>query len=467
MCERLSEKFQTDCGAISSIETTSKYGIAVSDEIKNLVKQFYEREDISRLAPGRKDVVIIRNSQGEKSKVQARHLTTTIKEVHATFKEENLAIKIGRSKFVELRPNHVLLSSKLPRNVCLCKYHENFILATNELNKAFSEFPVYDHKLAEKFICPSATKDCWFNKCFTCKDAKVFRSKFSLAESQPVTWYVWRKNTDGRLCKMVEEGTTDDLFDHISLMLPKFLEHCYVKRSQANSYAIERESVGSQNSEQTRAMLQVDFSENYTCKFQDEIQSAHWNQSQVSLFTAAVWFDGKLHPKVIASDNLNHSKETVLAYMDFLLENIPSTVETVSIWSDGASSQFKNKYIAAAIPILQEKHKLKIRWNYFATSHGKGPVDGIGGSVKRQVWAAVSTRKALVTNAASFSSTAKQVCNVDVVELNSEEIHERNTMLNLDEIFKNAHCSQRYQVSPSHEDEKFSCTHICNNNRWK
>ena len=54
------------------------------------------------------------------------------------------------------------------------------------------------------------------------------------------------------------------------------------------------------------------------------------------------------------------------------------------------------------------------------------------------MWSAVSTRKALVTNAASFSSTAKQVYNADVVELYSEEIHERNIVLNLDEVFNNA-----------------------------
>ena len=39
---------------------------------------------------------------------------------------------------------------------------------------------------------------------------------------------------------------------------------------------------------------------------------------------------------------------------------------------------------------------------FFATSHGKGPVDGIGGSVKRHVWTAVKTRKVIVNDAASF-----------------------------------------------------------------
>jgi hypothetical protein len=45
--------------------------------------------------------------------------------------------------------------------------------------------------------------------------------------------------------------------------------------------------------------------------FQDEIQSAHWDQSQVSLFTSALWYDGKIHPLVLVSDELTHSKETL------------------------------------------------------------------------------------------------------------------------------------------------------------
>ena len=100
--------------------------------------------------------------------------------------------------------------------------------------------------------------------------------------------------------------------------------------------------------------------------FQDEIQSAHWKQDQVSLFTAALWFDGKLHPTVIASDDLNHGKETVVS-IDHLLDTLPATVKCISIWSDGPSSQFKNRFVVAAISSLQEKHKINIIWNYFAT----------------------------------------------------------------------------------------------------
>jgi hypothetical protein len=214
----------------SSAENTPIRSIAITKETKDLVINFYERDDISRQAPGRKDVVTIRSENGEKTKVQARHLTTTINEVYAMFKESNPDIKIGRSKFSELRPKHVLLSSQLPRNVCLCKYHENFIMAVNTLNKEFGHIiPKYDHDLPAKLVCAAATDDCWFNRCPTCSDAKLVRGMFLLEESKAVTWY-GGKDGDDKLCKMVKEGTTDDLFDHLCSILPEFLQHCHVKK---------------------------------------------------------------------------------------------------------------------------------------------------------------------------------------------------------------------------------------------
>ncbi|KAJ4428489.1 hypothetical protein ANN_24526 [Periplaneta americana] len=75
---------------------------------------------------------------------------------------------------------------------------------------------------------------------------------------------------------------------------------------------------------------------------------------------SAAWYSGEHHPMVTVSDNLDHTKHTVVAYMDRLLEEIPTEVNEVSVWSDGPSSQFKNRYIAASLKVLQEKHKLQV-----------------------------------------------------------------------------------------------------------
>lgn len=192
------------------------------------------------------------------------------------------------------------------------------------------------------------------------------------------------------------------------------------------------------NTEPEEALIQVDFSENYTCVNQDEIQSAHWNQRQVSLFTVAVWHSGSQHSHVIASDNLTHGKETVIAYLDKVLDSLPDHVKKVSLWSDGPASQFKNRYFAASLDTLQCKHKLEIQWNFFATSHGKGPVDGIGGSVKHHVWGKVKARKAIVCDAATFAAAVKDMKGVTAAVLTQAEIKARNASLHLDHIFEAA-----------------------------
>ena len=41
-------------------------------------------------------------------------------------------------------------------------------------------------------------------------------------------------------------------------------------------------------------------------------------------------------------------------------------------------------------------------WSFFATSDGKGAIDGMGGSIKRAVANRIKTRKSLVKSAIDF-----------------------------------------------------------------
>ncbi|CAB3977243.1 Hypothetical predicted protein [Paramuricea clavata] len=419
--------------SISSSTDSPKRSDALSDELVELVKTFYQRDDISRQAPGRKDVINVQDKNGQKVSYQTRHLTSSVMETYALFCKE-YPNKIGKSKFAELRPKHVLLSSKLPHNVCLCKYHENFINAVNILHQVSPSVPLYTNEFPQSCLCNPVKRECWMNQCEQCKDGKGFRNSYPLEENGDIKWYVWKTDSSNKLVKNVEEGTAEELYTHICSIIPQFMAHCFTKRMQAEAYNKEqKDAEADSESLSNAAFLQVDFSENYTCVSQDEIQSAHWKQSQVSLFTAALWYSGILHPIVIASDNLNHSKDTIVAYIDYLLSILPSNTQNISIWSDGPSSQFKNRFIVAALKSLQDKHKIQITWNYFATSHGKGPVDGIGGAVKRQVWMTVKTRKHIVCDAKSFVVAAEDASNVKVVEMATSEIEERNTSLNTKE----------------------------------
>ncbi len=114
---------------------------------------------------------------------------------------------------------------------------------------------------------------------------------------------------------------------------------------------------------------------------------------QISLFTLSLRYWGKQYSKVIVSDNLDHSKDTIFAYMHKVFSMVPKKIRRARIWSDGLNNQFKNKYTAAAMKIFETKFRKQIIWNYHATAHGKSCVDGIGAVAKSKIKRRVNSRK--------------------------------------------------------------------------
>ena len=108
------------------------------------------------------------------------------------------------------------------------------------------------------------------------------------------------------------------------------------------------------------------------------------------------------------------------------------------MFSDGPSSQFKNKCIAHFLHTLNKI--VPIQWNYFATSHGKGVVDRIGGTVKRLVSNAVMTGKSpVVADAQSFYRVASSLTSSVTVSLVSQkEISDTSDLLSLEKCFSEA-----------------------------
>ena len=276
ICKKLYQMYEKSTSYSPADSGMTSRSTALGTETVNIVRDFYQRDDISRQAPGRKDVVTILNENGEKQQVQVRHLTSSVMETYRLFQKDFPNINIGKSKFAELRPKHVFLSSKLPHNVCLCKYHENVINAINALHKANPDIPAYSQTFPESLICDPPTEECWLNKCDKCKNGTGFSAKYTeeLQSNTSAQWAIWKNDKD-KLIKVVEDGTVKELTDHIISLIPQFLEHCYIKRKQSATYQKERLNAEpkSENYNPSHALIQVDFSENYTCVSQDEIQS--------------------------------------------------------------------------------------------------------------------------------------------------------------------------------------------------
>ena len=80
-------------------------------------------------------------------------------------------------------------------------------------------------------------------------------------------------------------------------------------------------------------------------------------------------------------------------------------VKEVHIFSDGAARQFKQKYTLSLLAVFECRYGVKSTWSFFATSHGKGVVDGIGATIKGAVWRKIRSGSNIET-AEDFSTVA-------------------------------------------------------------
>ena len=124
-------------------------------------------------------------------------------------------------KVAELPPNHVLLSSDLPVNVCTCRYHQYFMLFWEAMHKIQSDFHLYSHDLPPSLVCNKNSDDCWNNKYDECTGGKGFMEKFPLFDtSVKVKWYQWEKKlmASGKeqLQKVQKSGKPDVLYNDLT-----------------------------------------------------------------------------------------------------------------------------------------------------------------------------------------------------------------------------------------------------------
>lgn len=427
---------------------------ALPEETVHTVKAFFENDSISRVSPGKADFCTIKGDDGQKRQIRKRHMVMTISEAYSLFKEEHPDVVIGKSKFAELRPVHVLIVSKMPHNVCGCKYHNNIILLMESLHRKIPEMiPLYSREeLFKLCVCNTESEECLSGLCEECEDTlfhvNVINKVDNSTLKEKIKWFQWMEDEDGYLVKSPLSGTLHEALNSMNAQLPKFIWHSFIKERQARSYEVDK--LEATDEKANTCVLQVDFAENFTVVFQDEVASAHWKRHQVSLFTSQWNHRGRIHNLVLASDFLSHEKKSISAYMYYLVKKILAeipTVKTIKIWSDGPSSQFKNRYIFCLCAIFLSRG-FHIIWNYFATSHGKGPTDALGGNAKRIVERKIRGRQVNVKDAATFVQ-ALNGSNINVKLISKEEIDATCDELNLLEQWKkvppvpgtiNTHC---------------------------
>ena len=133
-----------------------------------------------------------------------------------------------------------------------------------------------------------------------------------------------------------------------------------MKHKQAASFKKLTESCDREN-----IVNQVDYSENTTIAAKREIQSAHWCHSPATLFTVHAWLSGVDGGSiVIISDDLNHTKQSVYVCMQTVFAHLKSKcpqIKHVNVFSDGPTSQFKQRYLFfSTLYSWEREHDIKL-----------------------------------------------------------------------------------------------------------
>ena len=76
----------------------------------------------------------------------------------------------------------------------------------------------------------------------------------------------------------------------------------------------------------------------------------------------------------------------------------------VYVWSDGCASQFRSRYTFYLMTMYDPMYD--ITWYYNERHHGKGPMDGIGGTIKNIVFRHVKSGKCVIDTPKQFAEYA-------------------------------------------------------------
>ena len=126
-------------------------------------------------------------------------------------------------------------------------------------------------------------------------------------------------------------------------------------------------------------VVTCDFAENYTIFAQREVQSAHWSQHQVTIFTVHIKISESHANLSIISEYLDHDTAFVYCCQQMITEFIKNQYPLINklfYVSDGAAMHFKNKYYMTNLSFHKIDFGLQPEWIFTATGHGKNACDG-------------------------------------------------------------------------------------------
>jgi len=258
----------------------------------------------------------------------------SLKELFARFQEEHPSVKIGFSKFCELRPRWcVTAQAPGTLNVCVCIKHQNPKLQFAALNPSLK----YRDMLA-MLVCSIDDEECMNNRCENCPDPSVLTEHLrSNIQSDEIIYSIW-KVKEGQTVMEKDVKDADEFIEGLSQSLQELCRHHFVCEKQGKFFKSlkERLTLG-------ECIVLLDWAENHKLLIQDEVQSHHWSGQQATLHNMVVYYidaKGDLQHQSFCfiSDYLSHDVPAVHASIQDLvprLKDLIPNLQTLYFFSDG------------------------------------------------------------------------------------------------------------------------------------
>ncbi|KAJ8672450.1 hypothetical protein QAD02_003709 [Eretmocerus hayati] len=321
--------------------------------IKDSIREYYLDPKNCHICPGTKECLTVKNfDTGEKEKQQKKLMLHTTEELHRRWKRENPHLNQVPSLtlFRGLRPKEcVSAGDPGTHTICVCAQHENVKLKVYALHANVT----YRDLMAEVGA-----------------------------------------NGSGKSSAMSLQTKTEAFSEFIQTLsqdVVRLVTHHFIAENQKEFLAYCK-----QNLDAFTIIVLMDFAENYAFVIQRSVQTWYFNNTntQATVHPMVVYYkdsDGEVKVKnyCVISDSTQHTAATVYAFQEKFIETVKidlPRVENVIYFSDGAPTQYKNKNMFVNICLHKKRFGLGIKsYNFFCTSHGKSPCDGVGAVAKREI----------------------------------------------------------------------------------
>lgn len=397
--------------------------------------EFFLDDEITTQSPNKNDFLTFK-----KEKRLKRYLNDTLSNLYIQFKQRT-KIKICFNTFLKYKPFFVVYLKCNARNTCACVKHLNMQLKLDRLRelKIIESSNLSD--LMSKLTCNSERAEkCMLALCLHCKIKML--TTFEYATDITSHYYIWDRAEEERMNKKGEKyvfkamtkrkiiETQEKIVALTNQEIPGFLQHLHNIHNQAQYNKHIKKNLNSET-----VVLHSDFSENYATKCHTEIQALHYGGSRtlLTLHTNAYYILDRdkvnLYKICTISEDVRHTSPAVFAHLEPIFQKFKeAAIKVLQIFTDGPTTQYRNKTSFALICHFAKLYGFEtVVWNFWESGHGKGIIDGLGGTLKSKADNKVG-QGSDITDVKSFIEAVKDV-KIDLLEVKSESIDEVNKII--------------------------------------